>query len=322
MLKRRLFTLFVALVAILALTPISEVWAVQPGTECPGQPGPDWTCRGVTVEGGELAQCGSCPEDPEGCCIYTWRLYAPTGISHFNILVASDVAERIAKAYYMNGTTEIPLTKTVINDGRGDVSETGLPPFGIFLQWYATVKIDNPPSNGANVYLKVKGKSRIVFTDTFVKRGSTADMQAWGITTGPGSTCEPGKYATTARADVEDIAAVRIRILRDHRGCGFKIDYCSTPDPNDPNACVGSNWTPAPPYEGSALSIGPGETPIVRCDETRSDIGVDVCGECKLITAVNPGWIWYYLYGKWYRICGGYLSGVLCCDPATAVCTP
>lgn len=156
----------------------------------------------------------------------------------------------------------------------------------------------------------------------------TTTMCPNGVTVPSTEICvaQPGKYDSIARADVESFENVLTRIWRDGNGCGFKIEICTypSPDPDTPNVCAGS-WTEVGPETTAPTVNG---IQITDCGKTRGPAGIQTpcVGECKIIAAVNPGWVWYFLYGKWYRICGGYTMIVnnvtYCCDPATGVCAP
>lgn len=309
--------------AIFALSVTSGVWADLTGTECDVQLGPDWQCRNVSVEGPEFALCGSCTQDPvNGCCDYTYRVVAlaPPTVSHFDIIVERDIADKIVKVYYTDSAGDHDLDWTVKDDGSGDASAPKVG-FGKFLQAYVTVQI-TIPTGIEDISLKVAGKSTVVNRDSYVKRGVLETDQAWGITTGPGpDKCEPGKYDTIAKEDVEDIAGVRVKLTRNETGCAFLIEYCVQPDPDNSYGCLQA-WQPAIRVSDDPSQTGP-DLPIIKCEESRSELGIDVCDECKIVTEVNPGWINYKVAGVWYKICGGYLdSRNYCCDPDTGICVP
>jgi hypothetical protein len=133
-----------------------------------------------------------------------------------------------------------------------------------------------------------------------------------------------------AKAEIEQFQLVTIRVWRTPDGCVIKdgIDVCRQPNPDDPNDCL-VDWLSASLPPGHLNKLLPEETgpkvkntPIKDCGNTIAPVGYQTpCpDECKLVEKQNPGWIWYNIYGSWYKICGGVSLNCGCYDPDTQQC--
>ena len=133
-----------------------------------------------------------------------------------------------------------------------------------------------------------------------------------------------GAVERGAKAEVEQFLHTLVRVWRNDDGCVVDLDYCPTPDPDPlkPNECLNDNWI-TPTAEGQGPLVNGIE--IKDCGNTIAPVGYDTpCQyECKLVVAQNPGWIWYNVFGTWYKICGGLPcgpNGTSCWDPDTKQC--
>ena len=320
MLKTKSLYIVTALVAAVALGAATEVWAAYPYDMCladASEPTPNFTCNGHTVEGPLEGVPVACSEDPEnGCRIYTWKITSTIkAASHLSVSIPRDVTDNI-----VDGT--LGWAKHCDGDGDPSIENNTDFSFGSFQQWHCTVVLDPPGDSTVStqeVFLKIKGKSNLVFTDGIVKAASSVENFGWGITTGPGSECEIqlSKYNVSPRVTVDDIGddafPVRVRVLRDAVGCGFQIDYCINPDPILSYKCNDA-WIPAETVSSDPNADG---VPIISCSEIRIAGGVDICDECTITQQINPGWIYYKIAGTWYKICAGVTWGTGCWDSDT-----
>ena len=318
--------------AALVFTAASGAWAWSSSSDCDVNLGPNWDCRGVDVFGPRSTDYTIPCRNPSSlsCGTYSWRIQyedlteegeEPELPKYFYLLLTNDVSDSI-NSVYLNDEE----LYWEINNGKVYPDDGALK--GRYMQWYSWVRISLPLSaisDDIEVFMQVEGNTEVAYTDSIVRRHVTdpwwrglpfsADYH-WGITTAPVRS-RPGKYNTTPRADVEDIADIRVRIARDEYGCGTGVELCPDPDPVDTNACLVA-WEPVVPDNPDDLE---GALPIISCEEPRAGAGADQCQECKFVTEINPGWITYIFYGRPYKICGGFTDQLdRCCDPATLTC--